>query len=249
MNQWLSLLSVALCAGAISGLIGTGASLLLLPILVPMFGAVEAIPIMAVAGFIANCARAFAWRRQIVWPAVFAYVLPGVPAAALGVYTLVQLPRGLPELLLGIFMMLLVPLRRVAKASLKEIGLPELALAGAFVGFLTGIFLSTGPLSVPAFLAFGLARGGFIGTEATASLIVQAGKILSFHELGAFSPENMAKGVVVGSALMLGTFASRPMISHVSDTHFRLAMDLVTLASGLWILSLGLRAIYGLELR
>lgn len=72
MDQWLVLLSVALAAGALSGLVGTGASLLLLPVLVPMFGAVEAIPIMAVAGFLANLSRALAWWRSIAWKAVLA---------------------------------------------------------------------------------------------------------------------------------------------------------------------------------
>jgi len=55
LEQWILLLCAALGASALSGVIGTGAGLLLLPLLVPMFGAVEAIPIMA------NLSWAIAW--------------------------------------------------------------------------------------------------------------------------------------------------------------------------------------------
>lgn len=238
------LMSVALAAGALSGVVGTGASLLLLPILVPMFGAVEAIPIMAVAGFLANFSRVLAWWRSIEWKAVSAFALPGMPAAALGAYTLIHLPRGWPETLLGLFIVALVPVRRSAMLQFKRVGLPQLAIAGAFVGFLTGIFLSTGPLSVPIFLAFGLVRGAFIATEAGASLLVQAAKIIAFREFGAISPIDFLRGVIVGTALMAGTFLARPIVARFADHHFRTMMDVVTAISGLWLFFFGLRSLF-----
>jgi uncharacterized membrane protein YfcA len=240
LDQWLLLMGVAVGAGALSGLVGTGASLLLLPVLVPMFGAVEAIPIMAVAGFMANFSRALAWWRSIAWKAVLAYALPGMPAAALGAYTLVHLPAGWPEAMLGLFIMALVPIRRLATAKVPTAGVSHLALTGAVVGFLTGVFLSTGPLSVPAFLAFGLVRGAFIATEATASLLVQAAKIVSFREFGAITGENMLRGIFIGGALMAGTFLIRPLVARLGDHHFRSMMDAVTLISGAWLLAFGL---------
>jgi uncharacterized protein len=239
LDQWLLLMGAAVGAGALSGLVGTGASLLLLPVLVPIFGAVEAIPIMAVAGFMANFSRALAWWRSIDWKAVLAYALPGMPAAALGAYTLVHLPAGWPEALLGLFIIALVPLRSVAMARVVVVGTGHLALAGALVGFLTGIFLSTGPISVPVFLAFGLLRGAFIATEATASLLIQAAKIISFHEFGALTGENLLRGLLVGSALMAGTFLIRPLVARLRDHQFRMMMDVVTVVSGSWLLVYG----------
>lgn len=172
---------------------------------------------------------------------MLAYVLPGMPAAALGAYTLVHLPDGWPEMLLGLFIIALVPLRRLATAKLDSIGLVQVALAGAVVGFLTGIFLSTGPLCVPAFLAYGLVGGAFIATEAAASLLVQASKILSFRELGVLSADGVLKGFIVDITLMLGTFAARPLVGRISDNHFRSMMDAVTGLSGLWLFVFGLR--------
>jgi hypothetical protein len=83
-------------------------------------------------------------------------------------------------------------------------------------------------------------RGASIATEATASLIVQMAKIVSFHELGAISMVDLARGAAIGLALMLGTFAIRPLVARISDHHFRAMMDVVTLVSGLWLLVFGL---------
>ncbi|WP_157039138.1 hypothetical protein [Pseudovibrio sp. JE062] len=44
-------------AGVLSGIVGTGSSIILLPILVAVFGTKAAIPIMAIAALIANCGR------------------------------------------------------------------------------------------------------------------------------------------------------------------------------------------------
>ena len=239
MDQWLFVLVTGFLAGGLSGLIGTGASLILLPVLVPMFGAKEAIPIMAVAGFMANASRVVAWWSVIDWKAVVAYSVTGVPAAVAGAFTLVNLPTGWPETLLGGFIILLVPLRRIARKTIGTLTLPMMALAGLFIGYLTGLFLSTGPISTPVFLGYGLLRGEFIGSEAAASLFLQASKIVSFHEFGALPLSGVLNGVLVGLSLTLGTFASKPLISRIKDEHFRSLTDVVTVASGLWLLGYG----------
>ncbi len=78
---------VALAAGALGGLVGTGSSLVLLPILVTMYGPRIAVPIMGIAAVMANVGRVAAWWRQICWRPVLAYALPGAPAAVIGAHT------------------------------------------------------------------------------------------------------------------------------------------------------------------
>ena len=71
---------IAICgivAGAISGVVGTGSSIILLPVLSLAFGPKAAIPIMAIASIAGNASRVLAWRRQInlrafVWYSVAA---------------------------------------------------------------------------------------------------------------------------------------------------------------------------------
>src|SRR6188768_1670618 len=88
-------LLVGLVAGAVSGVIGTGSSIMLLPVLVYAFGPKQAVPIMAVAAVMANLSRVLMWWRVVDWRAFAAYAIPGAPAAALGARTLLQLPATL----------------------------------------------------------------------------------------------------------------------------------------------------------
>jgi uncharacterized membrane protein YfcA len=86
---------VALAAGALGGLVGTGSSLVLLPILVTMYGPRIAVPIMGIAAVMANVGRVAAWWRQICWRPVLAYALPGAPAAVIGAHTLLTISQTL----------------------------------------------------------------------------------------------------------------------------------------------------------
>ena len=54
------ILIVGLCAGALSGVIGTSSTIILLPILVYQFGPKQAVPIMAIAALMSNVGKALA---------------------------------------------------------------------------------------------------------------------------------------------------------------------------------------------
>jgi uncharacterized protein len=78
-------------AGTVGGVIGFGSSIILMPILVWVFGAKQAVPIMAVAALFANGSRVWIWWKAISWPPVFWYCAASIPAAALGARTFVEL--------------------------------------------------------------------------------------------------------------------------------------------------------------
>ena len=155
MTSYVLLLALGVVSGMLSGIIGTGSSIILLPVLVLQFGPQQAVPVMAIAGLMANVAKMASWWREIDWRAFAAYSVPGVPAAALGARTLLVLPPRLVDAALGLFFLMIIPARRYLLVR-HRISLWQLAIAGGVIGFLTGIVISTGPLSVPAFTAYGL---------------------------------------------------------------------------------------------
>src|SRR5579864_2845000 len=55
--SFLFIFAVGLVAGTISGIIGTGSSIMLMPILVYQYGPKQAVPIMAIASVMANLSR------------------------------------------------------------------------------------------------------------------------------------------------------------------------------------------------
>ncbi|WP_144150741.1 sulfite exporter TauE/SafE family protein [Paraburkholderia sp. BCC1885] len=233
---YLLVLGVGLFAGMLSGVIGTGSSMLLMPVLVMLFGPQQAVPIMAIAAIMGNLGKILAWWREVDWRACAAYCSTAVPGAALGVRTLLALPPHAVELALGLFFLAMVPTRRWLARRAVRFSLLHLALIGGVVGFLTGIVVSTGPITVPVFMSYGLVKGAFLATEAAGSLAVYGTKVAVFQHFGALPLHIVVDGLITGSALMAGSFAARYVVVRMSARTFKLVVDGLMLSSGLSLL-------------
>jgi uncharacterized protein len=236
MMAYLLVLIVGLAAGTLSGVVGTGSSMMLMPILVICFGPQQAVPIMAIGAVMGNLGRVCAWRSEIDWRAFGAYCSTAAPGAALGVHTLLALPPHVVDIALGAFFIGMIPARRWIARRAVKISLWHLAMIGGPVGFLTGIVVSTGPITVPVFTSYGLTRGAFLATEAAGSLAVYASKIAAFREFGALPFSVWSKGLITGSALMAGSFFARGVVIRMKPSTFRLLVDGLMLASGVSLL-------------
>ncbi|MGH7383840.1 MAG: sulfite exporter TauE/SafE family protein [Candidatus Rokuibacteriota bacterium] len=234
--ELLFVLGVGLAAGTISGIVGFGSSIMLMPVLVIVFGPLQAVPIMAIAAILANLARVLIWWREVDWRAGAAYSLTGVPAAALGARTLLVLPPSLIEGTLGVFFLLMIPARRWLAAHGFRLRLSHLVVIGAVIGFLTGIVATTGPITAPIFLAYGLVKGAFIATEAAGSLAVYLSKAAVFRHFGALPLDVITQGLITGASLMAGAWIAKRFVLRLHPDRFRLLMDALMLISGLSML-------------
>jgi uncharacterized protein len=235
--DFLFVLAIGLLAGTISGIVGTGSSIMLMPVLVYQYGPKQAVPIMAVAAVMANLSRILAWWREVDWRACAAYSITGIPAAALGARTLLALPSRTVDIAIGLFLIAMVPVRHwLARHELK-FKLWHLAIGGAVIGYLTGIVVSTGPLSVPLFLFYGLSKGAFLATEAASSLGLYLSKSVTFERFGALTPDIALKGLIAGASLMSGAFIAKPFVLRLEPDVFRLVMDGIMLAAGIAIIA------------
>jgi len=222
MLTYLLVLFVGFIAGTVSGIVGTGATIILLPVLVFAFGPRAAIPIMAVVALMSNFAKITSWWKEIDWRAVGCYALGGVPGAV--------------DLALGFFFIVMIPGRRWLIRRRFQIGPWLLIPAGAAIGFLTGIVVSTGPISVPVFTAYGLAKGAFIASEAAGSLALYISKAATFRSFGAMPSDIVIKGLITGSSVMAGTYTARLIVERLSIATFQRLLDGVMLISGLALL-------------
>lgn len=234
--NFVFVLAVGLVAGVISGIIGTGSSIMLLPVLVYEFGPKEAVPIMAIASIMANLSRILAWWREVDWRATGAYVVTGAPAAALGARTLLALPSHVVDAAIGVFLIAAIPLRRWFVARNFALSLWHLAGVGAIVGYITGIVASTGPITIPIFMSFGLIKGALLGTEAAGSLALYVSKALTFQRFDAMPPATALKGLIAGSSLMAGAFIAKRFVMRLDAESFRLMMEAMMLVAGLSLL-------------
>lgn len=230
--EWIGVLVIGLVAGTLGGIVGFGTSIMLLPVLVIVFGPLEAVPMMAVTALMANLSRVLVWWREVDWKVCGAYAATGIPCAALGAATLLNLSSRAIEAALGVFFILMIPLRRKLQASGMKVRLWQMAIVGAAIGFLTGIVVSTGPVNTPFFLAYGLTRGAFLSTEAMASLAVYASKSAVFAHFGALGWTILWKGLIVGSSVMAGSWLAKRFVLKMEPEQFRHLMDALMLVAG-----------------
>ena len=240
MLTYAFVLAVGLVAGTISGIIGTGSSIMLLPVLVYEFGPKQAVPIMAVAAVMANLSRIMAYWREVDWRATLAYSATGIPAAALGARTLIELPSQAVDITMGLFFIAMVPVRHWLARHDLQATLWHLAIGGALIGYITGIVVSSGPLSVPLFLFYGLTKGAFLATEAASSLGLYITKSIVFERFGVLNLDVLLKGLIAGSSLMVGSFIAKRFVTRLNANTFRYVMDVVMILAGLSMLRSGM---------
>lgn len=240
--EWILILGLGVTAGIVGGVVGFGASIMLLPAIVWQFGPREAIPIMAIGALMANASRAAVWWREIDWRLNAVYCVTAIPAAMLGARTLLSLDPAMIEAALGAFLLASIPARRWLLAHGFRMTLPGMAIVGGVIGFLTGLVASTGPLNTPFFLAYGLTKGAFVATEAVGSAAISLTKTLTFQTFGALSPATFARGLIVGSALMVGSWISKSILQSIDAHRFQVIIEAMMVAAGLSMLWSGLHA-------
>ena len=225
-------------AGILGGVIGFGTTIILMPSLVYFYGPIQAIPVIALVATVANLSRIFLWWNVIEWRVCFVYGLTAIPFTVLGVNTLVQLDDRLIEITLGIFLILLIPIRRWMRKKNFYLKLWQMGLVGAGIGYLTGIVATTGAINTPFFLAYGLTKGAFLGTEAASTLAILFTKGITFHQLGFLNTTAIIQGLLIGSCVLVGSIFSKRIVLALPEKKFLLLMELVMLISGLSILAM-----------
>jgi uncharacterized protein len=233
---WLAVLGLGLVAGTLSGIVGFGASIMLMPVMMLTFGPHEAVPIMAIAALMANLGRVLVWWREVDWRVNAYYCVTAVPAAALGARTLLALDPRVVEGILGALFLLMIPARRWLQARGWRTQAWHLTLVGTGIGFLSGMVASTGPINTPFFLAYGLVKGAYLATEALGSMAIGLTKALVFHRFNALPPETVVRGLIVGGSLMAGSRLAKGFVLRLDPGQFRLLMDLLLAGAGLVLL-------------
>ena len=234
---WLAVLGLGLVAGTLSGIVGFGASIMLMPALMLSFGPHEAVPIMAIAALMANLARVLVWWREVDWRANAYYCATAIPAAALGARTLLVLDPRIVEGTLGAMFLVMIPARRWLLSRGLRINAWQLAMVGAGIGFLSGMVASTGPINTPFYLAYGLVKGAYLSTEALGSMAIGITKAVVFQRFNALPWETVARGLIIGTTLMIGSRLAKGFVLRLDAHQFRTLMDCLLAAAGLLLLT------------
>jgi len=239
--QWLGVGIVAFLAAVLGGLAGYGTGLILPIALAPVIGVANVIPVMAVAMMINNASRVLAFRHDIRWPHVRRMLVLGLPTCLIGAWGYTRLDVRWVALLLGLFLLASIPLRRwLQRAQMQLQPRGEVVAGGAF-GFIEGGMTGTGVILISILMAASVEGAALIATDAVVSTLMGLAKVLLFGGVARLDAALAITGVLVGLCAAPGAFVARAILRRVpQQLHLRI-MEAVVILGGLAFLWRALR--------
>lgn len=237
--EWLLLLAAALGASTLAAVTGFGGAAVLLPVLILTFGVRQAIPILTVAQLIGNGSRVWFNWREVNWRVVVWFALGGVPTALVGGYLFAVAPLPALTRILGAFLLLVVLWRHLRPKPRSPFPLPAFAGIGAGASFFSALLGSVGPIMAPFFLAFGLVKGGYIGTEALSTVVMHVTKLVAYRQSSILTRTDVLIGLGLAPIMILGSYVGKRILDRLPERTFVLIIEAVLIAAGLAFLIRG----------
>jgi uncharacterized membrane protein YfcA len=226
----------AFLAGTCSGMTGFGGGLLLPPVLAPVIGVQNVVPVLSIAMLITNLHRFALYRKFINWRLAGAVLSTIVPATLVGAMFYLNLDSDAVSVLLGVFLLASVPVGRWFSRLRMQIRPGGLAVACGFCGLVSGTTPGIGMLLVPILLSAGLVGEAFLATDAIISVAVNLTKSVLFGQVGNIALDMLAAGILIGICTIPGNYLARWLMRRTSlRLHARL-LEGVVLVGGVSLL-------------
>jgi uncharacterized protein len=248
----------ALLVGLTLGLLGSGGSILTVPVLVYLVDEPEKLAIAESLGIVALIsligAIPFAFKRQVNWRSVVLFGVPGMAGAYLGAYLSVFMSGALQlAIFAGVMLVAAVMMLRQQSGALGKTkgAYPawRIVVDGFVVGVLTGIVgVGGGFLIVPALVLFvGLPMHQAIGTSLT---IIAVKSLAGFYKyLDVLEQANLTvhwRLILIFSAIgIAGSFVGGKMGEYISQQRLKRIFAVFLIVMGLYILGRNLLLLGG----
>ena len=210
----------AFVAAVVGGLAGLGSAIMMIPVLTFTVGIRDAVPIVTLAVMMQTWSRVWVNRSLIDWRVVRWFMAGALPASVLGAVAFASAPVGLLQKGLAVFLLLVVAYRHSPFA--RQMPFPARVFAGVGVGqgFLSAVFGGAGPFGASFFLAYGLRRGAFVGTMASAMTLINMVKLGVYGTYSLLDGEGLALALTLGAVMVVGAYVGGVIVNRVSDRAF-----------------------------
>jgi uncharacterized protein len=236
IDQVALVVVAALVASTVAAVAGFGGAAVLLPVLVAVFGIRLAIPILTVAQLVGNGSRVWFNRREVDLRVLGWFTLGAVPLALIGGLLFATAPLSALVRLLGAFLLGTVAWRHLRPGPPRRPPVRSFALIGAGFSFASALLGSVGPLMAPFFLAYGLVKGAYIGTEAAATVVMHVVKLFAYTGTAVLSVPAAAVGLALGPVMVAGSFLGKRIVDRLPERAFVLVIEAVLVVAGLTFL-------------
>ena len=208
--------------------------MIFLPVLVAIYGTRASVPILTVSVLLGNASRVYLNARELDLKLAAWFSLGSIPFAILGSFVYVALPVLWIKKGIGIFLILSVALRRLHKEFQLRKRWVFLPL-GAASGFLSALMGGVGPVSSPFFLAFGLTKEAFVGTESLCAVGMHLTKSIAYHHLKVLNQRELVAGLAFGGVMTLGSYAAKKILERISRRAFLVLMEVLLVGIGCYM--------------
>ncbi|MFF4060718.1 sulfite exporter TauE/SafE family protein [Streptomyces sp. NPDC001668] len=235
MEQTLQAMAIVVAAfgtAVLSAVAGFGGGVLLLPVFVAVLGTRDAVAVLTVAQLAGNGSRVWFNRREVHGRLVGIFAIGAVPAAAVGALLFATAPLPALTRLIGVFLLVMVVWRRW-KPHAARLDDTAFAAVGAASGFGSALVGSVGPMVAPFFLARGLLRGAYIGTEAASAVVMHLTKLVVFGAAAVLTASSALIGLALAPAGTAGAWVGKKIVDRLPAHVFVLVVEIGLIASGL----------------
>ncbi|MDX6375303.1 MAG: uncharacterized protein QOD98_4291 [Nocardioidaceae bacterium] len=232
-------LAVAMVAAfllaVVSAIAGFGGGVVLLPVFVALFGLRVAVPVLTLTQLASNGSRVALNRRRIDRRLVGWFALGAVPCAVGAGLVFATAPLAALERLLGVLLVVVVVWRRLRPRP-PRLSSRAFVAVGAASGLGSALLGSVGPLTAPFFLARGLVKDAYIGTEAASAVVMHAAKLVAYGVGALLTVRVLVLGAVLAPATMLGAWVGRHVVRRISEGVFVVVVEIGLLVAAALLL-------------
>ena len=233
--MYVILIVVGLAAGLLSGSVGFGGGMILLPVITYFYGVDVAVPVSTIAQMLSNLSRVVMGWKEIDWRAVGMFLLLAVPFTALGAFGFAKVPKGPMTIVLCSFLIVFAVMKLMGKMRLPHRP-STMVVGGGVTGLVNGLLGISGPLSSAVFLTLELAPVSYIASEATTAAVMHIVKAIVYGKLNLMSDSIFLSGCGIGCAMMLGNFIAMRFIRNVNKKLYQKVVAGIMIAVSLWLI-------------
>jgi len=233
--MYITMVIVGLIAGTLSGSVGFGGGMILLPVITFFYGVEVAVPISTIAQMMSNISRAAMGWREIEWRQVAWFLLPALPFTALGALGFALVDKSVMTKVLCSFLIVFAVMKLMGKMQLPK-SRATMLIGGGLTGFINGMMGISGPLSSAVFLTLNLSPVAYIVSEATAAAAMHVVKAVTYGRFDLMNWHIFINGFFIGCAMMAGNSIALRLIRYAHRKTYQRIVAGVMIAVSLWLI-------------